>query len=89
MEQCSFCDKFRTDVDNLIENDNGDAYICNSCVNRCVKALDQKPHESMEKMYPSIIKEYLDLYVIGQDDAKMSLSVAAYNHMKRIQSKSF
>lgn len=89
MEKCSFCSKNRTEVKKLIENDDGDAYICNNCVDRCVNALDNEVRSKIDKLYPEDIKTYLDLHVIGQHDAKKSLAIAAYNHLKRIQSKSF
>lgn len=90
MEHCSFCNKDRTSVKKLIENDDGDAYICDSCVNRCLTALSTENFKKdSAKLFPHHIKDYLDQHVIGQHAAKTSLAVAAYNHMKRIHSKSF
>ena len=88
MVQCSFCGKRRTEAKKLIESDDGNAYICDSCVDRCNNVLDSEARNASD-FYPSDIKDYLDEHVIGQEDVKKSLSVAAYNHIKRIQSKSF
>lgn len=88
---CSFCGKSQNQVAKLIDG-NG-VYICNECVNLCLDILDddlvpdyhheeKKSFESLPK--PHQIKEMLDQYVIGQDKAKVSLSVAVYNHYKRI-----
>ena len=64
-------------------------YVCNECVNEAYEVLnfeeEEEVSDSMRSVTPSQIKEYLDLYVIGQDEAKKTLSVAVYNHYKRLR----
>lgn len=90
-EKCNFCNKAKNDVKKLIVGDS--VAICNECVDLCrdllqelarttVKALDFK------EIDPRELKEFLDKYVIGQDNAKMVLSVAVANHYKRINNTS-
>lgn len=90
--RCSFCGRLESEVELLMPGMSG--CICNECAERA----DQLAKEYLDKMYktessdidfktlpkPSEIKEYLDEYVIGQDDAKKYLSVAVYNHYKRL-----
>ena len=94
--RCSFCNKTQNQVKKLIAGPNG-AYICDECVGICSEILDEefldddKIDESdagldINLLKPKEIKEFLDDYVIGQDDAKKVLSVAVYNHYKRILS---
>ena len=89
--RCSFCNKTQNQVKKLIAGPNG-AYICDECVGICSEILDDdKMDESdagldINLLKPKEIKEFLDDYVIGQDDAKKVLSVAVYNHYKRILS---
>ena len=94
--RCSFCNKTQNQVKKLIAGPNG-AYICDECVGICSEILDEefldddKMDESdagldINLLQPKEIKEFLDDYVIGQDDAKKVLSVAVYNHYKRILS---
>ncbi|ADU65278.1 ATP-dependent Clp protease ATP-binding subunit ClpX [Desulfurispirillum indicum] len=95
--QCSFCGKNYDEVDRLIEGRFG-VYICNECVYLCNDAIetehahgaDEAPQDVEEYMgslpRPSEIKESLDEYVIGQERSKKILSVAVYNHYKRIYS---
>ena len=94
--RCSFCNKTQNQVKKLIAGPNG-AYICDECVGICSEILDEefldddKMDESdagldINLLKPKEIKEFLDDYVIGQDDAKKVLSVAVYNHYKRILS---
>jgi ATP-dependent Clp protease ATP-binding subunit ClpX len=82
---CDFCGKGKEDVEKLIVGEH--AAICNDCVDLCVSILvDDKiknPADS-QTLNPALIKEYLDEYIIGQDDAKISLSVAVSQHLKRI-----
>lgn len=92
MEQhtCDFCGKSKEDVEKLIVGEH--AAICNDCVDLCVDILkDEKiktfPNEA-KLLNPALIKEYLDEYVIGQDDAKIALSVAVSQHYKRINNPS-
>lgn len=91
--RCSFCGKTQDEVGQLIEGPG--VYICDSCITFCNtllygEAQNTKPKKkaSKEKEFvlpkPKEIKEKLDEYVIGQEDAKVTLSVAVYNHYKRI-----
>jgi ATP-dependent Clp protease ATP-binding subunit ClpX len=87
---CDFCSKSKEDVEKLIVGEH--AAICNDCVELCIDILkDEKvktfPNEK-KLLNPSLIKDYLDEYVIGQDDAKISLSVAVSQHYKRINNPS-
>ena len=85
---CSFCGKSEHEVDRLISGPG--VYICNNCVDLCNGILEgeygstknEQDIESLPK--PAEIKQVLDEYVIGQDEAKKILSVAVYNHYKRI-----
>lgn len=82
---CSFCGKTENETEKMIAGQNG--YICNECVEACNIILDSMDtgHDiSSELPKPKEIKEFLDEYVIGQDQAKKILSVAVYNHYKRI-----
>jgi len=88
---CSFCLKTREQVAKLIVSDS--VGICNECVECCVQLLDNKHQpqstanldsKSESSIDPARLKKYLDQYVIGQDDAKIMLSVAIANHYKRI-----
>jgi ATP-dependent Clp protease ATP-binding subunit ClpX len=87
---CSFCGRPEEAVEKLIAGPN--AYICERCVDLCNSMLDTKltkppsetPHE-FKILKPKEIKERLDAYVIGQEAAKRTISVAVYNHYKRIK----
>ena len=85
--RCSFCNKSQRDVKKLIAGPT--VYICDECVDICLdiiaedRVLDQaKPESKLPK--PREIKEFLDEYVVGQEQAKKKLAVAVYNHYKRI-----
>ena len=83
---CDFCGKPKEDVEKLIVGD-GSA-ICNDCVELCVSILDEDkikkfPVEDKAIFNPTKIKEYLDQYVVGQEHAKIALSVAVCQHFKR------
>ena len=88
--RCSFCGKDSSQVKRIIAGPN--AYICNECVDLCKEIISQETDSQgsfsgdVELSTPKEIKEFLDSYVIGQDDAKKTLSVAVYNHYKRINS---
>ena len=83
---CSFCGKPEDLVKRLIAGQN-DAYICDECVDICRDMIRDAVDESIEPVplkKPAEIKEELDKYIVGQDEAKKVLSVAVYNHYKRI-----
>lgn len=89
---CSFCGKSQDEVKRIIAGPN--VFICNECVALCAEMLDEDPvdfeknyHYQDEDLKPQKIKEFLDAYVIGQDEAKRALSVAVYNHYKRISTE--
>ncbi len=90
--RCSFCNKAQSDVKTLIAGPG--VYICNECIALCREIVEEEG-ESLSKKdsndfaslkKPGEIKALLDQYVIGQDEAKKALSVAVYNHYKRIYS---
>ncbi len=88
--KCSFCGKSQKQVRKLIAG--GGVYICDECIELCNEIIEEelgkseKPKGLQEKLpKPREIKQFLDEYVIGQDQAKISLSVAVYNHYKRVR----
>lgn len=92
--RCSFCGKLQSNVGTLIAGPG--VYICDECVDICQSIIDEEPRSKKKKgdetdfdslPKPHEIKAKLDEYVIGQDEAKRTLSVAVYNHYKRIYSK--
>lgn len=82
---CSFCGRTEDVVEKLISGPS--AYICDKCVHLCVDIVQKKPtgHE-IKFLKPKEIKAHLDEYIIGQESAKKTISVAVYNHYKRIRS---
>ncbi len=86
---CSFCGKSQSKVKKLIAGPN--TYICNECVDLCNDILHVEEKEKKVDDFsinkPREIFDYLDEIIVGQDDAKKKLSVAVYNHYKRISSK--
>jgi len=88
-QECSFCGKQKEQVKKLIVGDA--SAICSECVDFCQQLLieDQETYERPEiDLNPVSIKEFLDKFIIGQDDAKKVISVAVANHYKRIGNKS-
>ena len=88
---CSFCDSPQSKLDFLVEGNN--AFICDVCIEKSKQALDfnnktRKISNSDNLLKPKIIKEKLDEHIIDQDYAKKTLSVAVYNHYKRILNSS-
>lgn len=88
--RCSFCNKSQNQVRKLIAGPNG-AYICDECVDVCSEIIEEEfeydersPFADINLLTPEEMKSFLDDYVIGQDEAKKVLSVAVYNHYKRI-----
>ncbi len=85
---CSFCGKSQRVAKKLIANPTGDCYICDECVEICKDIIKETSvvglEEHIDLPTPQQIKEQLDEYIVGQDEAKKVLSVAVYNHYKRI-----
>ena len=83
---CSFCGKEQSQVKKLIAGPN--VYICNECIDLCNDILLEETKNEKEKVFeiskPKEIFSYLDDVIVGQDDAKRKLSVAVYNHYKRV-----
>ena len=89
--RCSFCNKTQDQVRKLIAGPKGkNVYICDECIDICSEIIEEEFEQYAENdgeinlRKPKEIKEFLDQYVIGQDEAKKVLSVAVYNHYKRI-----
>jgi ATP-dependent Clp protease ATP-binding subunit ClpX len=81
---CSFCGRSESEVEKLISGPN--VYICDHCIRLCTGILEKKPEKKEFKILkPREIKERLDDFVIGQEQAKKTISVAVYNHYKRIR----
>ena len=91
--RCSFCAKAQEQVNRLISGPNG-AFICDECIDICAEILEDEAIEERDSKHsakedinllkPEELKAFLDDYVIGQDQAKKVLSVAVYNHYKRV-----
>lgn len=86
--KCSFCGKTQKQVKKLIAGPG--VYICDECIDLCNEIIEDELNEAsglglQELPKPQEIYEFLDQYVIGQERAKKSLSVAVYNHYKRIK----
>lgn len=93
--RCSFCGKTQDSVEKIVAGPG--VYICNECIQVCSNIIENEYYEDEEDLYttveedvvptPEEIKTILDEYVIGQEDTKKSLSVAVYNHYKRINNE--
>ena len=86
--KCSFCGKSQKQVKKLIAGPG--VYICDECIDLCNEIIEEELSDSADTPFeelpkPREIYEFLDNYVIGQDVAKKALSVAVYNHYKRVQ----
>jgi ATP-dependent Clp protease ATP-binding subunit ClpX len=82
---CSFCGRTEEAVEKLVSGP--DSYICDKCIRLCMEIVEKKPaHHELKLLKPQEIKAALDEYVIGQEKAKKTISVAVYNHYKRIRS---
>jgi ATP-dependent Clp protease ATP-binding subunit ClpX len=87
---CSFCGKAKSEVDRLIAGPG--VYICNECIESCYGLLEEQALKEIDDTYqdwdytPKQLRDFLNEYVIGQEHAKKVLSVAVYNHYKRLQS---
>ena len=86
--KCSFCGKSQKQVKKLIAGPG--VYICDECIDLCNEIIEEELSESSDLKFdelpkPKEIHDFLEQYVIGQDVAKKALSVAVYNHYKRIQ----
>ncbi len=86
--RCSFCGKSQTEVKRLIASPQGDSFICDECIDVCKDIIKEEkvvtPQTKIDLPLPYEIKDKLDDFIVGQDEAKMVLSVAVYNHYKRI-----
>ena len=88
--RCSFCGKRETQVERLIAGPG--VYICSECVQACSELLSDdmrvdnrgKLRQPEKLPTPMEMKSFMDSYIVGQEDAKIALSVAVYNHYKRI-----
>ena len=93
--RCSFCGKTQEAVQRIIAGPG--VYICNECIEVCNNIIEDDLYEDENPTYtineelptPAQIKSVLDEYVIGQEDAKKTLSVAVYNHYKRINNNEY
>ena len=94
--RCSFCNKPQSQVRKLIAGPSG-VYICDECIDVCAEIMEEEfeyentrninPFDDINLLKPEEIKAFLDDYVIGQEEAKKVLSVAVYNHYKRIMAE--
>ena len=84
---CSFCGKNQNEVKRLISSPDTLSYICDSCIEICrdiIKEQEKKKTQTFSLPTPKELKTKLDEYIIGQENAKKAMSVAVYNHYKRL-----
>ena len=85
---CSFCGAIQTEDNKLISSPDGASFICATCIGICNEIVKHnqtfKTESKVKIMEPMLIKKHLDEFIVGQDDAKKAISVAVYNHYKRI-----
>ena len=86
-EICFLCGKLKSEVNQLLKGKFG--YVCDECIHEAYEVINEKEEEeishNVKLATPSQIKAHLDQYVVGQDEAKKTLSVAVYNHYKRLR----
>lgn len=86
--KCSFCGKSQRDAKKIIASPNGESFICDECIEICKDIITditkKSTFEKIELPTPIEIKEKLDEYIVGQEEAKRVLAVAVYNHYKRL-----
>ena len=85
--RCSFCNKTQDQVRKLIAGPN--VYICDECIEICSEIIEEEFDDTIQEnginlLKPEEIKDFLDQYVVGQDEAKKVLAVSVYNHYKRV-----
>jgi ATP-dependent Clp protease ATP-binding subunit ClpX len=90
-KQCSFCGKNEKEVKNIVGTDT--VFICNECVTASLDLMEisretENVNRYKQDITPSKMKEFLDDYVVGQDSAKITISLAVYNHYKRLKNES-
>ena len=94
--RCSFCGKSQEQVRKMIAGTGNNVFICDECIELCSEILEEELGPEGEEapdfaginlLKPKEIKEFLDQYVVGQEEAKKVLSVSVYNHYKRITSQ--
>ncbi|MCJ7827190.1 MAG: ATP-dependent Clp protease ATP-binding subunit ClpX, partial [Demequinaceae bacterium] len=88
--KCSFCGKTQKQVKKLIAGPG--VYICDECIDLCNEIIEEEFHEQVEQELtelpkPREIYDFLEEYIVGQEPAKRALSVAVYNHYKRVRSR--
>ena len=93
MDKCSFCGRTKKESNILVAGLDG--HICDHCIEQAYGIMTEElgsksafAVDELNLLKPKEIKEFLDQYVIGQNDAKKTLSVAVYNHYKRLMQKS-
>lgn len=87
VERCFLCGRTKAEVTQLLKGQFG--YVCDECIHDAYNILNEEEEQeishNVQLATPRQIKEHLDQYVVGQDDAKMTLAVAVYNHYKRVR----